>query len=306
MAPRQGRTDFKLDVAAILCSFVNSQGEHLVVLGVSGLENVMTIFGDNNEGALMIKVRLNHNVFENDNSCLTQIRNERETSGLGRVIVAVGHDFETTLASTLEQARTLFSSTECTERHSACVSSEKFGRDWADLWINTLIYSKKCHSVSSHQTGAVLIDIGPVHNVHEQQTKASLITDMQALSARSIEVSGLVLDDFWQTVDQNQPSRYLAGLVDFEANPVVFGPGLQNTVAEICSKHKSVRCVIATHSIFGHWGGVSEDPSGSIQQKYKTVRVQRSEAVHPGPKTELTISLVSSRDIQRFFDDYYK
>lgn len=58
MAPRQGRTYFKLDVAAILCSFLNSQGEHLMFLGISGFEDVMTIFGDNNEGSMMIKVKM--------------------------------------------------------------------------------------------------------------------------------------------------------------------------------------------------------------------------------------------------------
>lgn len=56
MAPRQGRGYFKLDVAAILCSFINANGDHLIVFGISGFENVMTIFGDNNEGAMMIKV----------------------------------------------------------------------------------------------------------------------------------------------------------------------------------------------------------------------------------------------------------
>lgn len=60
MAPRHGRSYFKLDVAAILCSFLNSRGEHLLFLGVSGLEDVLTVFGDNNEGAMMIKVSEHH------------------------------------------------------------------------------------------------------------------------------------------------------------------------------------------------------------------------------------------------------
>lgn len=56
MAPRHGKTYFKLDVASVLCAFVNRHGKHLLFLGISGYEKIMTIFGDNNEGALMIKV----------------------------------------------------------------------------------------------------------------------------------------------------------------------------------------------------------------------------------------------------------
>ncbi len=65
MAPRQGRTYFKLDVAAVVCSFLNAKGEHLIVLGISGVENVMTIFGDNNQGSMMIKVRASWDISGN-------------------------------------------------------------------------------------------------------------------------------------------------------------------------------------------------------------------------------------------------
>ncbi|GJN82341.1 hypothetical protein PLIIFM63780_005881 [Purpureocillium lilacinum] len=55
MAPRQGRNYFKLDVAGILCSFLDPHGTHFIALGISGFQNVMTIFGDDNEGSMMIK-----------------------------------------------------------------------------------------------------------------------------------------------------------------------------------------------------------------------------------------------------------
>lgn len=103
---------------------MNHRGEHLVVLGLSGLEDVMAIFGDNSEGALMIK-----------------IRNERHTPGYGRVIVAAGSKFEATLHSALGQARAIFGSTDGPLGDDSR-SQKEFGQDWADDWINGLIYSK--------------------------------------------------------------------------------------------------------------------------------------------------------------------
>ncbi|KAI0149272.1 raffinose synthase or seed imbibition protein Sip1-domain-containing protein [Pestalotiopsis sp. NC0098] len=271
MAPRQGRNYFKLDVAAITCSFMNHRGEHLVVLGLSGLEDVMAIFGDNNEGALMIK-----------------IRNERHTPGYGRVIVAAGSEFEATLHSALGQARTIFG---CTDRPlgDGSRSQKEFGQDWADNWINGLIYS-------------------PSNHLRHKHTEQEITESLNALSAKGITVSGLVLDDTWQNVDPERPSRFHAGLVDFEASKDAFKSGLRHAVAEIKGRHKSVRSVIVEHPIFGSWGGISRsnDSGGSVQKTYETIDVQRSEAIQSDQKTLLTLSLVAPENAQRFFHDYYE
>lgn len=115
-----------------------------------------------------------------------------------------------------------------------------------------------------------------------------------------------MLSDVWQNIDQNAPSRYHAGLLDFEANPAFSKSGLKQAVANIKSQHKSVINIMVSSPIFGHWGGISENAGGSITQMYETIRVRRSEAIQPGPKTELTLSLVSPKDVQRFLSDYYR
>lgn len=131
---------------------------------------------------------------------------------------------------------------------------------------------------------------------------------MNALSAKGITVSGLVLDDTWQNVDPERPSRFHAGLVDFEASKDAFKSGLRHAVAEIKGRHKSVRSVIVEHPIFGSWGGISRgnDSEGSVQKTYETIDVQRSEAIQSDQKTLLTLSLVAPENAQRFFDDYYE
>jgi hypothetical protein len=58
LAPRHGKSSFGLDKDAVLCSFLSPTGRHLVVLGISGLSNVMTVFRSNDSGQLMLHVCL--------------------------------------------------------------------------------------------------------------------------------------------------------------------------------------------------------------------------------------------------------
>jgi hypothetical protein len=43
LAPRQGKSKFQLDKDALLCSFLSPQGKHMVFLGMSGINDVMTL-----------------------------------------------------------------------------------------------------------------------------------------------------------------------------------------------------------------------------------------------------------------------
>lgn len=44
ICPRQGKTHFELDKKALLCSFLSLEGKHLVLLAISGIDDVMTLF----------------------------------------------------------------------------------------------------------------------------------------------------------------------------------------------------------------------------------------------------------------------
>lgn len=56
LAPRQGKSTFDLDKEAVLCSFLNKQGKHLVLLAVSGVANVMAMIKSDSEGNVVLKV----------------------------------------------------------------------------------------------------------------------------------------------------------------------------------------------------------------------------------------------------------
>ena len=58
LAPRQGKSRFDLDKEAVMCSFLSLTGKHLVLLAISGVEDVMTLFTSDPEGNVILHVRL--------------------------------------------------------------------------------------------------------------------------------------------------------------------------------------------------------------------------------------------------------
>ena len=59
LAPRQGKTRFELDKEAISCSFLSREGKHLVLLAISGVDDVMTMFTSDSDGNVVLHVREN-------------------------------------------------------------------------------------------------------------------------------------------------------------------------------------------------------------------------------------------------------
>jgi hypothetical protein len=55
LAPRQGKNRFELDKEAVLCSFLSLTGKHLVLLAISGVDDVMTLF-TSIDGAVNLRV----------------------------------------------------------------------------------------------------------------------------------------------------------------------------------------------------------------------------------------------------------
>lgn len=57
LAPRHGKDKFELDKDAIMCSFLSPQGRHMVLLAISGVSDVMTVFRSNDSGEVVLHVR---------------------------------------------------------------------------------------------------------------------------------------------------------------------------------------------------------------------------------------------------------
>lgn len=56
LAPRQGKSHFNLDKEAVTCSFLSSEGKHIVLLAISGVDDVMTLFKSDTDGRVVLDV----------------------------------------------------------------------------------------------------------------------------------------------------------------------------------------------------------------------------------------------------------
>lgn len=58
LAPRQGRSELRLDTGALLCSFLSPLGKHMVFLGINGINDVAALFQSGDSGELLLNVCL--------------------------------------------------------------------------------------------------------------------------------------------------------------------------------------------------------------------------------------------------------
>lgn len=88
LAPRQGKDHFGPDKEAVLATFEREDGSHLVILAVSGVDDVLTTLSHDGEGRIVIKSR-----------------NDSEEDGTARLVAAVGKDLNHAIAAVMYYAR---------------------------------------------------------------------------------------------------------------------------------------------------------------------------------------------------------
>ena len=127
LAPRHGQGRFSPTEDAILCSFLRWDGLHLVLLAVSGVDDVLTVFKPDGQGNVIISSR-------NDGTEKAQVR----------VIVAVGKTFESANAAVMYHARKLVQGDESIggQDESKAKASIDGGvqTSWMESWSDGLTY----------------------------------------------------------------------------------------------------------------------------------------------------------------------
>lgn len=120
LAPRQGRDRFQPDKEAILTTFEREDGSHLVVLAVSGVDDVLTTLNHDGEGRVMI-----------------HSRNDSEEDGISRLVAAVGKDLNHAIAAVMYHARKLVMkySVGAEEAEAELKAlTEDFKPEWLENW----------------------------------------------------------------------------------------------------------------------------------------------------------------------------
>ncbi|KAF2501764.1 glycoside hydrolase [Lophium mytilinum] len=266
LAPRQGQTKFNPDKEAVLASFLRQDGSHLVVLAVSGVDDVLTTLHHDGEGGIVMNSR-----------------NDSESEGVARLVVAVAQTFEVANAAVMYYARKLvmkyaLASGEASKEEEA-KGDDEIKPEWLENWYDGLTYCTW-------------------NGIGQNLTEEKIFTALDSLKKNEINITNLIIDDNWQSLDTEGGDQFKNAWMEFEANKGGFPRGLQKTVADIRSKNENIKHIAVWHAILGYWGGIS--PHGKIAKEYKTVTVQKKGGVSGGK-----MLAVAEEDVPRFYRDFY-
>ena len=267
LAPRHGKGKFAPTEDAVLSSFLRWDGLHLVILAISGTQDVLTVLRPDADG-----------------NVIAHSRNDGEEKGKLQVVVAVGRTFETANAAVMYHARKLvqgdqYMSGETKEEMKAQIDNG-IKPEWMENWYDGLTYCTWN---------------GLGQNLNEQK----IFDALDILKSNNVKITNLIIDDNWQSLDNTGDSQFKRGMTDFEANKEGFPNGLKYTAFTIRDNHPNIKHIGVWHAILGYWGGIS--PTGSIAQNYKTKLVRKQKGVAGG-----TFTVVDPDDAPRFYNDFYK
>ena len=267
LAPRHGKGVFRVEEDAMTCSLLRRDGIHLVLLAVSQ-NDVLTLFRDDDFGGITVKAR-----------------NDREDPATATVIAAVGFSQEAAFAACMYHARDLV-------RRSSDSNSkriEELGRkardepqaQWNRQWTDGLGYCTW-------------------NGIGQNLTEQKIFDALDALEKDNIKITSLIIDDNWQSLDNEGAYQDNRGMTEFEANHKGFPRGLGKAVTDFRDKHPSIQHVAVWHALLGYWGGIS--PDGALAKEYKT-QVVRKEDLGRVPPGEMTV--IAAPDAERFYADWY-
>lgn len=248
LAPRHGKGRYGVDKDCILASFLRTDGLHVVVLALSGIEDmVTTLFSDYGGNCIIIG------------------RNDRTEKGTARVLVAVADSFEVANAAVMYHARKVI----------AELSPLKFDKDLQAI-VDKGVDAKKGEEWYDGLGYCTWNGLG------QNLSSKRLVEALGTLSKSKINITNLIIDDNWQSLSPGD-SQFSRGWSEFEAHRDAFPQGLKATTAEIRKKYPNISHIGVWHAIFGYWGGI--DPNGWIAKNYKTIEVEKEAGITGGKFT---------------------
>ena len=295
LGPRHGKKKFRLTEDAILCSFLRTDGTHLVLLAVSGVDHMLTVFGSGENGEVVVKA-------QSDNT---------ETAKF-QVLAAVADNFEVAMSAVIYEARKLVrviaedekaapeegEEKEEEERQPTPASSapsedmvmvEKDPKvQWISQWYDGLTYCTW-------------------NGLGQDLTEEKILHALDTLKSHGIKIVNLIIDDNWQTLDNDGGPQFKRRWTQFEGNPRAFPEGLKQTVQAIRRRQPNIEHIAVWHAMFGYWGGIS--PDGDLAQRFKTKEVKIKDPVAGGPIARAfdrgSMLAIEPDDIQTFYDEFY-
>ncbi|KKK23827.1 hypothetical protein ARAM_001531 [Aspergillus rambellii] len=269
LGPRQGKGKFELNEDALLCSFLRTDGVHVVLLGVSGIDNVLTVLGSGANGEVLVKA-------QNDNT----------TSARFQILASAAEDFEVAMSALIYEARKLVRPYTTQDVVETCPQKDPEAQ-WLSTWADGLTYCTW-------------------NGLGQNLTEGKVLSALRELKKHGINITNLIMDDNWQTLDNEGKAQWDRAWKQFEANPKAFPHGLKKTVDAIREENRNIDTIAVWHSLLGYWHGIS--PEGELAALYKTKEV---EIKNPGTGKDIDakrspVLAIDPQDVQRFYDDFYR
>ncbi|KAI9838719.1 MAG: hypothetical protein M1837_002422 [Sclerophora amabilis] len=268
LAPEQGRSTFAPNKDVVLCSFLLQDGLNLVLLALSGIDDVLTLLKADGEGNVVISAR-----------------NDSTDKGVAKVLASVGPDYDSAVGAVMYHARRVVTDAlvlkdEVQAEIKAATDAVK--PEWLQNWYDGLTYCTW-------------------NGLGQNLTEKLIFDALDSLKENNVDITNLIIDDNWQSLDNEGASQFRRGWTDFDANKEGFPQGLKQSVSQIREKHPHIQHISVWHAILGYWGGIA--PKGNISQNYKTVDVSMKTGVRPpgGP-----MRVVDEADVSRLYEDFYR
>jgi hypothetical protein len=257
---------------------------HLVLLAISGINDILTVFQSGENGQVIINSK-------SDN---------KEPSKF-HVLIAAAEDFEVAMSAVIYEARKVANPfSQATETaaeepvplspvgEDTVIVDRDLTAQWLSEWFDGLTYCTW-------------------NGLGQDLTEDKILHALDSLKANGINIVNLIIDDGWQTNDNEGQSQFKRGWKHFEAHSEGFPKGLKHTVDSIRAKHPRIEHVAVWHALLGYWGGIS--PEGDLAQRFKTKQVKIKDPAANGPIAENLpdgkILAIDPDEIQRFYDDFY-
>ncbi|KMQ43352.1 Glycosyl hydrolases 36 [Trichophyton rubrum] len=272
LAPRQGTTSYNLNEDALVSSFVYRDGIVMVLVSVSGIDDVLTVFQSGKEGELIISSR-----------------NDNNRAAKSDAVAAIASSFEIAMAAAIYEARKKSQNYSVALQHIYPADNDQEPAHTGVANGPTLKWQPEWYDGLSYCTWNAL---------GQDLTEQNILNALQSLKKNGIQISSLIIDDGWQSLDNEGQSQFERGITRFEASQVGFPHGLQQTIAKIRKENERIKHVSVWHALLGYWGGIS--PAGEIASKYNTIEVERT-----GQLSSSKIKIVDPDDLPSFYDDFY-
>lgn len=258
------REYFYLSNDAVLLSFLNTSGQCISILAFNGDDDFYTVFKGGPNGSIDVSSR-----------------NDSPASAPARVLVAISHDKQKSIAAVMSHGRAIASTTPKLES-LITTALQQGSPDIEEAFFDNFGFCTW-------------------NALGQDLTRDKVLDGLAKLTASGVHFTTLLLDDNWQTLGKTKLDYSCPGFRGwsrFEANDD-FPGGLSGLITEIKVKYPHIQYVGVWHALFGYWAGLAHD--SDFAKMYKT-RMVRAKVRYLTPTDVL---IIDPSEIHKFYDDFY-